>query len=465
MANEIVANTTSTDQEKFLAVDLIRRSYLKLVMGSMCDKVQMKKGAGLTANFVRYKRMSVPLSPITEGNDPANSSFQLDTVTVTLDQWGDVITVTDVAQLTTFHPLVQQCIELLSDNAARVMDREITLVLLAGTNVIYGDGSVASRTTITSAMKISDTLLGKARVTMVNNGAPPRGGPSGDAKQVQANGNFTMGQSYVAVAGPEVMEDITAASSSLGTWASVAMYANQKALYNTEVGTWRNFRFVETNFIPRFSILGNTTTAVASASAFGTNTPTITAAAGGSGTLAQSTTYYYKVTRIDTTRGFEEEVSIEHSTATTGAGGATQYFTFDFSALTTGYTYRVYFGSASGNANLKLVSFTIGGVSTTYVPAGTAAASTQVTAVSVSTTTAPVNTNITGTPTIQPVFIFAAQAVNWVGFYGIEMRVTGDQPIIGNVLGLKKAMGYKFFGKSMIRDQTRLLRLEVASTN
>ena len=462
MSGEITMSTTSTDQEKFLSADLIKRSYLKLVMGSLCDKVQMKKGSGLTANFVRYKRMGVPLSPITEGTDPANSSFSLDSVTVTLDQWGDIITITDVAELTTSHPLVQQCMELLADNAARVMDREITLVLLAGTNVIYGDGSVASRTTVTSSMKMSDTLLSKARVTMVNNGAPPKAGPS-DAKQVGATGTVFGPQAYVLVAGPEVLEDIMAVSTSLGSWASVAMYANQKALYSSEVGTWRSFRCVETNFIPRFSILGNTTTAVVSGNAFGTNTPVVTAVDGG-GSLTSGATYYYKVTRIDNTRGFEEEVSIEHSTAA-AATANNESFQFDFSGLTTGYTYRLYFGSSSGNSNLKLCSFTIGGVSTSYIPAGTAAADTVVTAVSASTTTAPVNTIITNTPTIHPVFIFGGQAVNWVGFYGITTRVTGDQAIIGNVLGLKKAIGYKFFGKSMIRDQTRLLRLEVAATN
>lgn len=463
MAGEITSSSTSTDQEKFLAADLIKRSYLKLIFGSLCDKVQMKKGAGLTAYFVRYKRMGVPLAPITEGNDPSNSSFSLDSVTVTLDQWGDIITITDVAQLTTMHPLVQQCVELLADNAARVMDREVTLVLLAGTNVIYGDGSVASRTTITSAMKVSDTLMGKVRVTMVNNGAPPKGGPSGDAKQVGATGTFTQGNAYVVCCGPEIMEDMMLASTSFGTWAAVATYANQKALYNSEVGTWRNMRWVETNFIPRFSILGGVTTAVVTANAFGTNTPTVTAVATG-GTFPAATGYFFKVTRIDQTRGFEEEVSIEH-TMNSAAGVNVNSFQFDFSALTTGFTYRVYFGATTGNANLKLQTFTIGGVSTSYIPAGTAAASTVVTAVSASTTTAPVNTNITGTPTIHPLFVFAAEAVNWVGFYGIEMKVTGDQSIIGNVLNLKKAMGYKFFGKSMIRDQTRLLRCELAATN
>ena len=97
MANEITSSTTSTDQEKFLAAKLLSRSLQKLVAASLCDKVEQKKGAGLTAYFVRYKRMNVPLVPLTEGTDPSNSSFSLEQVTVTLDQWGDVITLTDVA--------------------------------------------------------------------------------------------------------------------------------------------------------------------------------------------------------------------------------------------------------------------------------------------------------------------------------------------------------------------------------
>src|SRR3954469_7969743 len=123
MANEIVASTTATDQEKFVAAELIRRSYLRLVTASVCDKVKQAKGAGKIAYFIRYKRMFVPLGTITEGTDPANSTFEVDSVTVTLDQYGDVITMTDVAQLTTLHPLMQQAMELLADNAQRVMDR------------------------------------------------------------------------------------------------------------------------------------------------------------------------------------------------------------------------------------------------------------------------------------------------------------------------------------------------------
>ena len=50
--------------------------------------------------------------------------------------------------------------KLLADNAARVMDREVTNVCLAGTNVTYGDGTVTTRTNITAAMVLDEDLMG-----------------------------------------------------------------------------------------------------------------------------------------------------------------------------------------------------------------------------------------------------------------------------------------------------------------
>lgn len=446
MANEITTSTTSSDQEKMLAAKLLKRSYLKLVFASLADKVPMQKGSGLTAYFIRYRRMNVPLAVISEGVDPSNSSFSLDQVTVTLDQWGDIITVTDRAVLTTSHPLIQQATELLADNAARVMDREIQLVLLAGTNVQYGDGSVVTRRTITTAMVMNEVVSAKARVTMVNAGAPPRGGPSGDAKQVQANGTFTAGQAYVAVCGPSVTSDIMRPGSSYGTFVAVATYANQKALYNAEIGTWLNFRWVETNFIPIFTLLGNGTTAASVGSDAGGITGLDLAVE--TGTLGNAT-FYWKVTRKDKLRGFEEAISIEHSTAT---GGTSKSLEFTMPS-TAGYAYNIYVGSSSGDANLKLA-----------VENAEPSSVNNVTAVSSSTTTPPDNLIADGTvAAIHPIFLFAAECLAWVGFYDIQVMVTPDQSIIGNVLKLKRAIGYKFYGKAMIKDQSRILRMEVAS--
>lgn len=368
---QITNSTISTDQEKFLVQKLLDRSYIKLVMAGICDNIQMREGAGLIAYMVRYKRMYVPVTTLTEGTTPSSSTFSLEEVTVTLDQWGDYLEISDVAQLTAKHPLMTQCQELLADNAARVMDREITIVLLAGTNIQYGTGSVTTRGTVTSAMKISNTVIGQVRVTMVNNGAPPRGGPSGDARQTATSGNFQNGLNYVAIAGPQVIQDVMDPATSFGTWVSAATYNNARQLYAAEIGTWLGIRFVETNFIPKFVLLGGTTAAASAGSDAGGITGLTLAV--GVGSLS-SATYYWKVTRKDLLRGFEEALSIEHSTAT-GAASTSLSFTMPSTA---GYVYNIYLGSSTGDSNLKLA-----------VSNAAASSVNNVTAVSSSTTTAP----------------------------------------------------------------------------
>lgn len=451
MANEITASTTSSDQEKFLAAKLLARSSLRLVASSVCDKLDQPEGTGSTAYFVRYKRMFVPMTTLTEGTTPANSTFSLETATVTLDQWGDVITLTDVAQLSTKHPLLNQAMELLADNAQRVIDREVQIVWFAGTNVLYGDASVTTRATITTSMKASDTILHKARVSLIDDGVPPRDGPAKQDAKAEGAGTFTKGSAYVAVCGPQVMADIMQASTSLGSWASVSMYNSAERLYKAEVGSWLGIRFVETNFIPKITLLGNGTAAVASGNAFGTNTPVVTAVDGG-GTLTSATTYYYKVTRKDKLRGFEEDISIEHTTAS-AATANNESFTFNFTGLTAGYLYNIYFGSSTGDANLKLVSTGNHAVGDTVT----------VTAVSASTTTAPANVVSTGN-TVHPVYILGADACNWVSLSNLKVMLSKEGATTDDPLNQRRTIAYKFFAKAMIRDQDRLLRLELASS-
>lgn len=460
----ITSTTTSLDQEKFLAARLIQRAQLKLVCSSVCDRVQQPDGTGLTANFIRYERMNVPLVPLTEGTDPSDSSFSLTTVTVTLDQWGDTLTLTDVALLTTKHPLLQQATELLADNAQRVIDREVQLVWLSGTNVQFGDNSVTTRLTISSGMKISDTIIHRARVTMVNNGAPPRGGPaqnSADVAGAEGSKSINQGYSYVGICSPNVMADIMQAGTSLGTWASVAMYANQKALYNAEIGTWLGIRWVETNFIPKFQCLGNATATVTSGAAFGTNTPTVTDNGGGQSgaTLKHAVTYGFKVTMKDLTRGFEEQISQSQGILTDSSGGAadTHSITFAFPS-NSGFVYNLYFdsvangsGNAAADSLLKLVQANI-------------AQASSVTVLAVQATGATPPASIAAGLSVHPIYLHGAESCNWVGLQNLQVFVSLNQATTDNPLLLRRKVGYKFLGKTMIRDQKRILRLEVVST-
>lgn len=452
-----ISNSTVTnDQRKFLASKLLQRSFLKLVCVSVCSKVQMEKGAGLTAHFVRYERMNVPLTALTEGVTPTESSFSLSTINVTLDQWGDLLIFTDIVQLTAAHPVVQEGVRLMADNAARVMDREVQIVWLAGTNIQYGDSTVTTRRTITTSMTITNTIIQKARITMENNGVPPRDGPEmEDAKAQQAKGSIYGTNTFVAITDPEIHADILTTSTSFGTFASVQTYNAATKLYNYEVGTWLNLRWVVTNFIPKFRILGGTTAAVVSGNAFGTNTPVVTAVGTG-GTLTSATTYFYKVTRKSLLRGFEEDISIAHSTSSGGAGND-ESFTFNFSSLTAGYVYNLYFDSVqAGGTGTDATLF----LHTANIAVGTTV---TVTAVVTSGTNPPDNVNTTGTPVIHLVYIHGAESCAWVGLQNLEVMMSKDGATTDDPLNQRRTLAYKFMGKSIIKNQERLLRLELPS--
>lgn len=438
----------STDQEKFLVGKLLDRSYLNLVMGSLCDKLQMREGAGKTAYMVRYKRMNVPLATLTEGDAGSSSTFSLEEVTVTLDQWGDWLEISDVAQLTTKHPVMQQANLLLADNAARVMDREICVVLLAGTNVIYGDGSISARASITSTMTISDGLLKDARAQLANDGAPAYGSPAGDAKEVATG--FSRGQGYILVCGPEIVNDISSPSISYGTFVSYANFNDSSKLLTAEIGKWLNFRVLETNFIPRFTRLGNTTTAVVSTGTMGLTGFVITAVATG-GALPATTSYAWKIVRKSLVRGFSEDISIIHTTTSAGGVGINS-FTFAMPS-TAGYVYDIYFdktSASSTDAGLGLaVSNVAAGATGTVTAVATGAQPPQ----DIGT-----DTNVT---LVHPIFIVAQSALAWCGFYKPKMLMSPNTATKDDPLAQKRTIGYKFFGKAVIKDQTRLLRLEV----
>lgn len=457
----VSSSTVSSDQRKFLADKLIARATNRLVAASLCEKVKQEEGAGLIAYFVRYDRQYIPLTTLTEGTTPTSeNTMSVTQYSVTLDQWGDFLTLTDVAKLTTAHPLIQQATELLADNAQRVIDREVQLVWMAGTNVQYGDGSVSARKDITTTMYLSDLVLHKARITMQNNGAPERGGPEDmDYKLGSSGSNKIGGGSYIAVCGPEVMADVLVTGTSFGALASVATYQDSKILYNGEFAQWLGFRWVMSNFVPKFSILGDTTAAVTSGNdlAGGTGTggtgPAVTAVTSG-GSLTSSTAYYFAVTRIDRLRGFEEKISMRKSMTSTSSGN-NESFTFDFTGQSTAYAWKVYFGSSDADSALKLVN-------TTPAVSGDTV---TVTAVTSSTITKPANVNTTGTPTIYPVFIHAARSCQWVGLQELQVYKTPAVASDSDPLAQRQKFGYKFLAKSIVADQTRLLRLEVASRN
>ncbi len=439
---------TSKDQEKYLVAKLLERSFNKLVMNAVCDNLPMREGAGDTAYMVRYKRMNVPVESLTEGVTPDASMIDLDEVTVQLDQWGDYLILTDVVQLTTKHPLLQEARKLLADNAARVLDREITLVMLAGTTIQYFDGSVASRPAIINSMIMNNDVIGKVNVTLSRAGASPMGVNREDSKEDDSD-NYNKEMTYIAICGPEVKQDILRPNVNFGTFIQNNVY-NQKGTGVTvgAIGKWAGCLWIETNFIPVFTLFGNKTTASGTGAAPNSMTGvTLTATTGGS--LTSATAYGYKIVRRSKLRGFPENISIAH-TITPGGSNTRLDFAFDAN-----YYYDVYAGiTPFGDTDLKLVG--VGYTNETL----------HLDAITTSTTTAPANINATGAAddasAVHPVFIVGENAMAWCGFYKPRFLVSPEGPTNTDPLAQRRTIGFKFYGKAVIKNNDFMLRLELA---
>lgn len=407
------------DTNKYLSKRYIARAELANRFPQLCDSEPLPQGHGRTANFVRYDRPPIPMSPLSEGVTPTETPYTISTYTVTPDQYGLYMSVTDLGELSTKSPQMQRIVELLGDAIARVYDWTIADVLLAGSSFQYWDGSIASRAALVAGSIFRKDVFGKALVTLRNNGAPTR-----------------QGQYYVALLSPNIEADIlneTAGAGFTGYSLLKAHAGDTSPLEKGVVGEYLGFRLIRSNFLPRFTRFTNTMTV----------TPQTTL-----GTLATAT-YFWKVVRRSIQRGFSEEMTVEGSSAVTGPTGRVDFV----APATAGFVYDVYFGSVTGDANLRLA---LQGI----LPSTTQ----SVTAVPSSGATAP------GTPaaglTIHPVFCVASEAIDWVPLAGsnVEGMMTPKTASDSDPLIQRRKVGSKYAAKAGVRDNTRIIIVELAQS-
>ena len=85
-----------------------------------------------------------------------------------------------------------------------------------------------------------------------------------------------------------------------------------------------------------------------------------------------------------------------------------------------------------------------------------------------STVTAPANINVAGladdATAVHPVFIVGENAMAWCGFYKPRFLVSPEGPTTSDPLAQRRTIGFKFFGKAVIKNNDFMLRLELASS-
>ena len=106
-----------------------------------------------TIKFRRYNALDNTPVSLVEGVTPASQSLSVTDVSITLQQYGGLVTLSDIIQDTHEDPVLNETVTLLGEQAAQVVERVRYGTLRAGVNVLLANG--ASRSAVNTPITIS----------------------------------------------------------------------------------------------------------------------------------------------------------------------------------------------------------------------------------------------------------------------------------------------------------------------
>lgn len=412
-------STLSTDAPNvWISREMYRLAERNLRVGKYATKYTLPQRFGKTLRVVRYKRLNLPTATLTEGTAPDAVALSIENVDVTVEQWGIVVLLTDVAQITTTHPALNIAIERTALAMAEVLEREQCAMLLAGTTVQY-PGSITARADIGANDKLDTATVLAAATTLRNNGA------------AEFEGGLFSG-----VISPQMEADVLAADQ---TFKDASNFANVRRLEYGEIGIWMATRWARSNFLPILEGVAAPDSAAATAKKAQHNMS-------GSGGAIDSS----KITVIarDAVTDYERRISQELTVADTDAS-----FTLTLPS-SANYVYDVYMTNTSG-ASYKRVS------------------TRQAQSVAVTVNAALYTNGTAATPTSAPAsgrevfigWIFGKDAFGRVELNGMSLQsyITPAGASYSNPLAQGRKVGSKIMWKSFIIDNNFFVRLEAES--
>lgn len=215
---------------------LLHRATPYLVHALFGQKRPIDQRSGNTAKFRRYSALAATTTPLIEGVTPTALTVSKTDITATVYQYGAFIEYSDRVVFENQDPVLTEFAELLGEHAGLTLDNVYRDILNAGTSV-YRGGAVALRSSI--ATKVTTTELDKIKRTLRKalakyfvQGIKPSTGV----------GSTPIRPSFYAIVHPDVSYDVEA----LTGFVSVANYPDGGAsAHENEIGSYKNFRFIE----------------------------------------------------------------------------------------------------------------------------------------------------------------------------------------------------------------------------
>ena len=435
------ASAFSSDIEAYIADETLPLARRQLVAYQFGDPLTLPKGRGTTYTATRYNRLPLPFAALAEGVPPIGETMTIAQVSATAVQWGDKVTITDVAEMTIKHPLFKKAIELTALQLAETLERNTFNALMAGTQVNYVNSRGARASLVAGDVLDPNTVI-RTDAALETLGAPRFMGDEqtdtkidADAGGKKASDNPRGNPHYSAICHTLVVADFRQNSQVNLAWT----YSDLNRLYNYEAGEWAGIRFCKSNMVPTF-----------------TGVAQINGTAGTSGSLATNT-YYIQVTASDTQNQYESRIyQVSTSASVTGPNGSISVV---LPALS-GYTFNVYVGTTTSPVNLGLcaagpTSGPLAGQAVQLAPGQTVV----ITGTGIAQT--PPAAPATGL-TVYPTFVIGRGAYGQVVLDNAKFSYLKDADK-SDPLNQLRVIGWKVFYGTLIENQQFFARIESVS--
>ena len=244
VANGVVGNPGNVlgDLQTYFSAKLLEVAERHLVMDQWGEKIPVPSNSSKTIQFVREEKFATSVAPVqlTEGIPPDAVGIQMTEFQAVMEQYGFLVRLSDLAELTAKHPIVQRTMYLLGLQASETYDQLIFNNLIVSTNTYFPNGK-ANILSLTA----SDTLSYNDFVQIEAN------------LQDQAARPFDSGE-YVVIVAPQVWASVLKDPD----WKASHQLSSPDAIWKGEVGALAGMRLVRSN-APAFAAIAETNSGTA----------------------------------------------------------------------------------------------------------------------------------------------------------------------------------------------------------
>jgi N4-gp56 family major capsid protein len=389
----------------------------------------------------RYNRLPLPYAPLSEGVPPQGQAMTFAQVTVNAQQWGDKVTITDVAELTIKHPLFKTATDLCGLAVTETLDRNTFNALMAGTQINYVN-TRGSRAALVAGDTMNVHEVNRITGAFHTIGVPRYAGDENTTQKIDA-GEGEPGASkdprtqphYVCIMHPLVESDIRETPSVYQAWS----YSDVNKIYNDELGELGGVRFCRSNMVPSWVGVAQ-----------------INGSAGTSGSLATNT-YYIQVTASDDQNQYESRIyQVSAAISVTGPNGSISVTL----PVLSGFTFSVYVSLDVTPSNLGVC--TAGPTSGPLQGQAVQLDDDQTVVITdIGTAQTPPAAPATGV-TVYPAFFFGRGAYGQVKLQDIQTSflTSADK---SDPLNQQRIIGWKVYYATILLNQQFFARTESAS--